>query len=62
MRTVRGRLVSDRELICLAGSLVESRGRGYEVCYVDRTPDYFFRGGIVDFACELDSGVPHTAK
>lgn len=49
-------------MICLAGSLVESGGRGYEVCDVDRAPDYFFRGGIVDFACELDSGVPHTAE
>lgn len=62
MRIIRGRLVGDRELICLAGSLVETRGSGCKVCDIDRTPDRFFRRGVVDLACELNGRVPQAAE
>lgn len=62
MRSIRGSLVSDGELIRLARPLVESRGWSHKVGNVDRTPSCFFRRGIVDFTSELNSGVPQAAE
>jgi hypothetical protein len=54
--------VGDGELICLAGSLVETRGSGGKVCNIDRTPNRLFRCGVVDLACKLNGRVPQTAE
>lgn len=54
--------MGDGELICLARSLVETRWSGCKVCNIDRTPNRFFRRGVIDLACELNSRIPQTAE
>lgn len=54
--------VGDGELISLTGPLVKPRRGRDEVVDIDGLPDRFFRVRIVDFACELDCGVPYSVS